>query len=138
MPETGDRGRRRRLGTYLTSMVLLAAQLLYFGHLVFVRHATCPQHGGMIHTPHAMGKPRLAPQPASPEPATGTASNAAWSHDHCLSCTSTRERFALFPPADQGVVDHQLRVPFLPASDADAFIVIAPIVFAPKSSPPTG
>jgi hypothetical protein len=138
MPETGNSGRGRRLGTYLTSVVLLAAQLLYFGHLVFVRHATCPQHGGLIHTRHAIGKPRLGPQPPSPEPDVGTAPNAEWTHDHCLSCTSTRERFALLPPADRGVLDHRLAVPLLPASDAGAFIVIAPIVFAPKSSPPTG
>jgi hypothetical protein len=139
MPQTGHRGRGRRLGTYLTSVVLLAAQLLYFGHLVFVRHVACPRHGDVIHSRHAAGKPqRLAPKPPCPQPTTGTAPNAEWSHDHCLSCTSALEPYALFPPADRGVVGHRLAIPLLPGSDADTFVVVAPLDFAPKSSPPTG
>jgi len=140
MLKTGHRGRARRLGTHLTSAVLLAAQLLVFGHLALAHHVACPQHGDVMHSPHALESVPSGSRgdPASSGPIAGTTPNAEPTHDHCLICTSTRERYILWPPACHGAVDFQLSVPFPTASDVDALVPVAPIAFSPKTSPPVG
>jgi hypothetical protein len=121
-------------------MVLLVAHSLFFVHLALVDHAVCPQHGNLAHSQHSHASVQggldgmLTPRAA----VTGTAPDAGGGHDHCRACTVTHERYALMPPACHGVGDLPLALPFLPASDADAFVRVPPIVLSPKTSPPAG
>ena len=50
MPSMGESKRSRRAGMGAASYFLLAAQILSLGHLLLVSHATCPEHGDVVHS----------------------------------------------------------------------------------------
>jgi hypothetical protein len=123
----------------VTSYLLLAAQLLSLVHMLMVRHSMCPEDGDIIHIerPHAI----LAARPCdevfwSRLPVAGSAPQAEQGHDHCLTCTSASERFALVPPAQKSAIAVKLVTPLAPIWVANLGAPIAVIVLAPKNSPP--
>jgi hypothetical protein len=140
MPNMGNSGRVRRPGMNVISLLLLAVQLMSVGHQLLVRHVTCPEHGGIIHG----GRAREAShrQLEVEEVALGrrsVESAAPWAdsgHDHCLICTITHERFALFPPASQRLASIAVAVSLAPSSDAGSFAPVDLIALSPKNSPP--
>jgi hypothetical protein len=123
------------------SYLLLAAQILSLGHLLLVRHATCPEHGDVTH----FGQPNEAP-PAQPVADEGCSSRgstltaaprAESGHDHCLVCTLTHERFALLPPVGASAESIDLGSPLIPPSHASPVAPVSVIVLSPKNSPPS-
>jgi hypothetical protein len=137
MPRAGNNKRMRRLGR-ITSYFLLAAQMLSIGHLVLVRHSTCAEHGDVIHGP--AGEPhegRFAESLSSSDgTVAGTVPQAEGGHDHCLICTTTRERFALTPPVRTSVDQVGPSVSLVSPSHTGAMAPVAVLVFSPKNSPP--
>jgi hypothetical protein len=149
MRKTGNSGRVGLLGMHAVSVLLLAAQLASVGHLLLVSHVTCPEHGDIIHAGQGheashgqrvagedtLGRP-LRPSPRSPRSIEGGAPLAENVHDHCLICTSTHERFALFPPVSQRSASIEVAVSLPSSSHAGPFAPVDLIVLSPKNSPP--
>jgi hypothetical protein len=129
----------RKRGVRLVSRILLAIQVLSLGHLLLVRHVTCPQHGDVIHLAHpieASTAARDAGQPGSLRTVAASPVAIEGDHDHCLVCTETNRRFAILAPAAP-VLLHVTVVTSAPPPGRDA--VFAPIdllLLSPKSSPP--
>jgi hypothetical protein len=125
---------------HVTSLFLLAAQFLSLGHLLLVRHITCPQHGDIIHASrrHEALPARLAVDEDASygQSVAGTVARAESVHDHCLVCTSTHERFALLPPAGQPLASVEVTVPTPPSAETGPFAPVDLILLSPKSSPP--
>ena len=140
MPRTGNSGRVRRPGMHVTSLFLLAVQLLSLGHLLLVRHVTCPEHGDILHAsrPYEALPARLAvdEDASHRQSVAGTAAQAESVHDHCLVCTNTHERFAPLPPASQRVASVEATVPTPPSAETGPFAPVDLILLSPKSSPP--
>jgi hypothetical protein len=67
----------------------------------------------------------------------GAMPGAESSHDHCLICTITHERFALLPPASTSAASIELAVPPVFRPDASPFAPVAVIALSPKNSPPS-
>ncbi len=140
MRKTGHSGRVRAPGMRAASFLLLAAQILTLGHLLVVRHVTCPEHGDIIHA----GQPALHGQHSVDEDASGrrsiegTVPRAESVHDHCFVCTSTHERFALLPPTRQATSSFEVALPIPPPSESSPFAPVDLIVLSPKNSPPAG
>jgi hypothetical protein len=66
----------------------------------------------------------------------GAAPQAENIHDHCLICTSTHERFVLFPPASQRSASIEVAVLLPSSSHVGPFAPVDLIVLSPKNSPP--
>src|SRR5687767_13030524 len=108
--------RTRRYGgsfrglAFVVAWLCLAAQALGVAHLTVVRHATCLEHGEVVHSdapadgvdgaaqsPHLQGTADTAARlQTAALPADGD------SHDHCLVCATRREVVA--PPAVQSLL----------------------------------
>ena len=124
----------------LTSLILLALQVLSFGHLLSVRHVTCLQHGDVVHVTHAAG--------TSPTPAAkgrvgwlqvgGVANETTLDadHDHCLACVDT-DRRSLAIAAGQSLGNDLVAVGALGASRTTFFAPVELILLSPKNSPPS-
>jgi hypothetical protein len=143
MPNVGNSGRVRRPGMNVISFLLLTVQLMSMGHQLLVRHVTCPEHGDVIHggqvheASHGQseaGKDALG-RPARPS-IEGSATRSDSGHDHCLVCTITHERFALFPPVSQRLASVEVVVLLSPSSQAGPFALVDLIAISPKNSPP--
>ena len=136
----GNSGRVRRVGMHAISFLLLAVQLMSVGHQLLVHHVTCPEHGDVVHVGQAHEDQHA--QSAAGEAAWGRSSmegTAPWAdsgHDHCLICTITHERFALFPPSSQPLVSIAVAVSLPPSADACTFAPVDLIALSPKNSPP--
>jgi hypothetical protein len=114
--------------------------MLSFGHLVFVRHVTCPEHGDLMDSGHAheaLSAPAGVAEASVSLPAVASALLQAESgHDHCLVCTTTRERFVLLPLKGTRAESVALPVAFIATVAASPFSPVAVIVLSPKNSPP--
>ena len=129
--------RARARDLRLVSHILLAVQLFAIGHLFFVRHVTCPEHGDIMHVEPAAGM-RVEPAadvPIRPVLASGE-STAGPEHDHCLVCAEAKQRGLVAGPtptcAAPVLVGHSALVV--------ATISFAPIdllLLSPKNSPPS-
>ena len=138
MPLVGESRRMRGPGLGATSYLLLAAQVLSLGRFLLVSHATCPEHGDVMHS----GQPHeaLVARPIANEclrPMVGAVPQAEDGHDHCRICTITHERFALLPPARAGAKSIELPVGRVARSVASPLPPVAVIAFSPKTSPPS-
>jgi hypothetical protein len=138
MPSTGESKRVRRPGMGAASLLLLAAQILSLGHLLVVRHATCPEHGDVMHA-EQRPEARVARFDADEGRASqvGSVSKAETGHDHCLICTLTHERFALLPPAGTSAIRIEIAIRIASGLDIRPFAPVAVIAFSPKNSPPS-
>jgi hypothetical protein len=121
----------------------LVAQFSSFAHMLLVRHATCPDHGELIHANEEGGsasieRGQLANASEEQVPAFEARRDAAseHGHDHCAVLANRRDSTTLTaaqspvligPPGLSGIQDHQedLR----PVS-------FALYLLAPKNSPP--
>jgi hypothetical protein len=137
----GESKRVRRPGVVITSFLLLAAQILSLGHLLFVRHATCPEHGDVMHPEqsHAAILEGLGVSEALPVrlTTTGAVPVAVSGHDHCLLCTLTHERFALLPPTRASAKPFEVALVRAVRVAAIPLTTVAVISFSPKNSPPS-
>jgi hypothetical protein len=138
MPSMGESKRVRRPGMGAASLLLLAAQILSLGHLLIVRHATCPEHGDVMHAGQ-WHEARLARFDAVEGRASlgGSVPRAESGHDHCLICTLTHERFALLPPAGASATPIESAIGLPSRLDTSPFAPVAVIAFSPKNSPPS-
>jgi hypothetical protein len=141
MPSMGESKRSRRAGMGAASYFLLAAQILSLGHLLLVRHATCPEHGDVVHSgqPHEelLSRHVLDEGLPSRRSMAGAVPQTESGHDHCLLCTITHERFALLPPAGISAKRIELAVRLVCRSDVSPLAPVAVIVLSPKTSPPS-
>jgi hypothetical protein len=126
----------RRLAPHVVvalAFVLLVGQASGFTHFALVRHATCPEHGELIHQPE--GAP-LRDAPSDAPSLRDATDDSPDGHEHCLFSCIRRERATLAelepairqlaPTADATV--RERRAP-RPAS-------VALFLLAPKNSPP--
>jgi hypothetical protein len=132
--------RSRSHGLRLVSQILLAMQILSLGHLLLVRHVTCPEHGDIVHVEDSaaaepdrfvvgMGAP-LQHSMGATEPA------AAAEHNHCLMCVDANRRCLLTSPA-QTCTDRVLAVRVIRDVTTAFFAPVDLILLSPKNSPPS-
>lgn len=132
--------RARARDLRLVGLVLLAAQLLSFAHLFFVRHVTCTEHGDIMHVEHAHGQAhdpsalnRDVPlRPSLEEPPAGMGAE----HSHCLVCAEANRRCLLTGPA-QACAAPVFEALALRASTHASFAPIDLLILSPKNSPPS-
>ena len=139
----GNSGRARWPGMYAISFLLLTVQLMSVGHQLLVSHITCPEHGDIIHvgqSHEASHGQRVAGKEALDHPSqlsiVGTAPRSDSDHDHCLICTITHDRFALFPPVSQRLASIEVVASISPYANAGPFAPVDLIALSPKNSPP--
>jgi hypothetical protein len=140
MLSTGNSAGERAGGLRLTSQILLALHVLSLGHLLSVRHLTCPQHGDIIHVEHsAETSPAqvdagwfgsLPMSIAATEPALDT------DHDHCLACVDTNTR-SLPIAAAHSLGSEVVTIGVFHANRAAFFAPVDLILLSPKNSPPS-
>lgn len=123
------RGTVRYLGTLLVGLSLLG-QLAAFAHFAAVRHATCADHGEVVHA----GSPGRAEAQAPHDTTVAAAAGDSHGHDHCHLLSRLRERLA--PAETPRLVEaaatrHEPGA--LPAPPATA---VPRYRLAPKTSPP--
>ncbi len=113
------------------ALVALIAQASGFTHYVLVRHATCPEHGELVHATE--GSPATH---ADEAPGLRASASGADGHDHCVFSCLRRERTAL------GELGRAVPLP-LSAEHGAGFEHDAPpppsialFLLAPKNSPP--
>jgi hypothetical protein len=138
MLSTGKAVRARRRGLRLISQILLAVQLLSFGHLLSSAHVTCPEHGDIIHvqrTQSAMPA-RLDVAPAAVRQSMVAAEASVESeHDHCLACVDASRRFLLLGQS-QPMLAHHALVSVVHSARSAFFAPVDLILLSPKNSPP--
>lgn len=140
MRKMGSSGRAGRPAMHATSLLLLAAQLLSFGHLLVVRHVTCAEHGDIVDSGHpheALHRQPVAAKEAFHLGAVQGTAPAEAAHDHCFVCSNTKERFALLSPDRQAGSRVEVSLPILSSFDLGPFVPIDLIALSPKNSPPT-
>lgn len=138
MLSTGKAERARARGLRLISQILLALQILSFGHLLSTGHVTCPEHGDIIHVqhgetsasrqlPYADGHARHSMAAAE--------STVGADHDECLACADTGRRYLVIGPTP---LTFALRGPtrLLHVARAPFFAPVDLILLSPKNSPP--
>jgi hypothetical protein len=129
------------------AIVCVGGQLSGFAHLLLIRHATCSEHGELIHadevgqggrhaTERADPATKSSDEPGAPAYVAGTAdSTGAHGHDHCPIAAHQRHQSAL---AGSSVVvsfeAHASRTAIVsqPAVRVPQLVLL----FAPKNSPP--
>ena len=118
----------------------MLAQLSAFAHFALVRHATCPQHGELIHvdgeTATARPSPHLTPD-AGQDAAALHADDETHGHDHCAVAVTGREK-ALQPFVHTQPLPSTYLVVASPRGPPVvlAHVAVALLHFAPKNSPP--
>jgi hypothetical protein len=139
MLSTGKAVRARARGLWLVSQILLAIQILSFGHLLSSRHVTCLEHGDIIHVRHAeraaLGTPDPGARGSAWHSMAATESSAEAEHDHCLACADAGRRYLLIGSA-QPVVVPQILVSSIRSARSAFFAPVDLILLSPKNSPP--
>lgn len=132
--------RARARDLQLVSLILLTAQLLSFGHLLSAGHATCPEHGDIIHIEHAEGTSTSASashNDAPVRPSLAAAETAMGAdHDHCLVCATANRRCLVAGPA-QALAACVFVTHVFHAVASASFAPIDLILLSPKNSPPS-
>jgi hypothetical protein len=140
--------RESRGGTFrylaaCVAVLVVFTQFSSFAHMLLVRHATCPEHGELIHPDEDGAAPAHHDAVAShdksqgPSIESGPESANGHGHDHCAVLAHRRDSTTLAaasncplpvpPPALAGIDGH--RQILTPAS-------FALYLLAPKNSPP--
>ncbi len=125
----------------IVACVFLLGNLWTFVHYITVRHATCPEHGELVHvenSPTSVLQNHVTSVRNDDTITLRTASVFSFGHkhDHCYIYFSSRERIGLIP-------DSSLRAPFvsegkvLPTAEGhEQPTKVARYHLAPKNSPP--
>ena len=125
---------RARLFAAFGAYLCLATHLVGVLHVLVVRHATCPDHGEVVHG----DEPVVADTPTLPGHVARDATRqlAEETDEHCLLMT-TRRREVTAPPSGYQIV---LFTPATSTLEASPAVAAAPagalLRFAPKTSPP--
>jgi hypothetical protein len=130
--------RARARDLRLVCHVLLALQLLSIGHLFFVRHVTCPDHGDIMHVEHPAGISQAgegADLPIRPV-LVSTEDIAGPEHDHCLVCAHA-DRRCVVPGPTLACAAPTLVGRSVQAAAATSFAPIDLLLLSPKNSPPS-
>jgi hypothetical protein len=124
----------------LTSLILLAMEVLSLGHLLLVRHVTCLQHGDVVHVAQSARGPltqvvedRLGWTQVSVA-ATETTLHA--DHDHCLAYLDT-DRCSVAFAARQSLGSDVGVVGAVCGSQTPFFAPVELLLVSPKNSPPS-
>ena len=124
----------------LTSLILLALQVLSLGHLLSVRHVTCLQHGDIVHVAQSAARSltRVTQGRVGWLQVSVAATEATLDadHDHCLACVDT-DRRSLAIAAGQSLGNDVVAVGALGASRTTFFAPVDLILLSPKNSPPS-
>jgi hypothetical protein len=134
---TLDSRRNRRIGAwqFIAALVCLVAQATAMGHLLFVEHATCLEHGETIHVDGLHAESEVLSSSESAGWTSIPTDAIADAHEHCLTIVDERRRALLSlpvatPGAPPGIVGCVESV--APSSWVGSSIYR----FAPKTSPP--
>jgi hypothetical protein len=139
MLSTGKAAGARVRGLRLISQIILAVQILSFGHLLSSSHVTCPEHGDIIHVQRGESAEARKLDAVAGETvldsmaATESASDA--DHDSCLACVDANRR-NLVMGATLPIVAHQVLVRLVHAARSAFFSPVELILLSPKNSPP--
>lgn len=142
MPAPRHATRTARLSALVAALACVVTQLAAFAHFALVRHATCPQHGELIHVEADAAavrpSPHLAPEPGQDAAALHAGDAAdAHDHDHCVVAVTGREKvlqpfvYLQTSPSMHRVVASPRGPPVVLAHVAVALLSVAP-----KNSPP--
>lgn len=138
---------RPPLGSVSRLLAALIASLVVLGHisasahLLFSRHAICPEHGEIIHLDEETSSATLVTPVAKTDSAASFSSrtdgqSAGHSHDHCLLISHRRERATLsLSQISLCVATPRVGGAYLP-QDVPRPPSIAIFRLAPKNSPP--
>jgi hypothetical protein len=118
----------------LAALALLVANLGLLLHRLAVAHATCTEHGEIVHVEG--GVLGAAPRPAARDGLRAAPGAAAHGHDHCALAFATRERVGLVPTAGVVAPCEPDPVAAAPAAMTHCVIRIDLWLLAPKTSPP--
>jgi hypothetical protein len=131
----------RSRGLKLASHVLLALQLMSLSHLLLVHHVMCPQHGEILHAPHAQPVTPAERVQALGSPLRRSASGAEPSvqqhHDKCCLCADSNSRAVVFPPSAHSLPSLALAIGLLGHTQRAFHAPVDLILQSPKNSPPT-
>jgi hypothetical protein len=132
---------RQRAWSLAALVCFVAAQLLATAHDVRAQHVRCAEHGELVEL-HPAGHARAATAPATPATAAHVTPADAGDHDHgrhahCAFAPLTHGSAAPLVAAAPAVpASPPPAVPIAPPAGRHARAVIAPLVLAPKTSPP--
>ncbi len=140
MAKQDNSARPRLRGLRTISQILLAVQVLSFGHLLLVHHVTCPEHGDIIHVAPstAAASARGDSIPVSTLPALAAEGRQLVDGDHeaCVICIDTSRRYALLPLAISTPVHRSIAVALVSHSRTASLAPFDLILLSPKNSPP--
>lgn len=125
-----------RFAALALSIVTLVGQLSSFAHALFVPHASCAEHGEVIHAPQGPANPGATA--GSPELAFAAAPvvDADHAHEHCLFASVCRDHPTLSPRLCDKL-DRPVSSPSrVQPRDIEPACAVALFRLAPKSSPP--
>jgi hypothetical protein len=133
------RTRSGKVSAGALAALCLLGPILGYAHMLSVGHATCPEHGELLHVEAAgMGGPAAPPSDAPTE--SGVASDSSLAseshdHDHCgvISARKTQAAVKSVGPALPVATPQPLR---LARQSTSEYAPIALYVLAPKNSPP--
>lgn len=145
-----------RLIALSLAVVSVAAELASIAHVVFVRHATCPEHGELIHSQPRTRDPSEAKRftrssgpaheaaivpgrealPADPSYERRRSASLPHDSDHCVFTAFRREREGNLAPSSLLLLSAATRRPPSLARETPPRRRIALLLFAPKLSPP--
>jgi hypothetical protein len=137
-----ERARRtavRALGVAIAAL-LVAVQLSALGHLGFVRHARCAEHGELVHAKPAPDSVLPAEVlPAHRASSSVTASEpAALAHEHCDYVGRVREQLGVAAARCAIAADRDPTPSVIePLTSETPTAQRAPLAVAPKQSPPS-
>jgi hypothetical protein len=125
---------RARILAAFGAYLCLTAHLVGVVHVLVVRHATCPDHGEVVHGE----APALveAPPPLGPTARAAAREEAEEADEHCLLMATRRRELAGLAPA----ATPALSAPLVTRLDSPPAVVTATphaiLRLAPKTSPP--
>jgi hypothetical protein len=133
-PEFGRRGQFRGLSV-VVACLCLAMQALSVAHQAVVRHATCLEHGELVHArPPSVPGDDVAAASGTGARLDATLPAASDEHDHCLACAARKEgaagRAVASLPPPSGKSESEAAPLGVPGISWSLFLL------APKTSPP--
>lgn len=141
MPARRDRGALRCVAVFVAALCLFS-QLSHVAHMILVRHATCAEHGELIHVDEgrsvaAEHQGFVHDEATSSYSVTATTPAEAQSHDHDPCYVLSQRESASLPPAD-AVVPTGARMPSMLLGEGSLQAPSASALYwlAPKNSPP--
>ncbi len=129
-----------RLPAMLIASLVVLGHVSGSAHLLFSRHAICPEHGEIIHLDEEISSATpvaaVAKSSAASLASSADVRSAEYSHDHCLVASYRRERVTLSsPPTSLWIASLSVRGVYL-LQDVPRSPLVALFRLAPKNSPP--